>query len=162
MKNIATASFLFAALVDTATATGAPVEVAAPTKKKQHTITVMEADKNFLNDLQTEFHGPQASNPDAPRYLSTEEGFNILLTVATDNRFTSEQATDENGELVFDEDGNPEMVTVDRFEVAAKALIEARGIRAKSSKVSTLEAQLAALRAELEAVKSAKGETVEA
>lgn len=171
MKNINSFLFLASALVtDSATGGGAtpPALPAAPAtvekaKKKQHTITVREEDKKFLNDLQGEFYGPQASNPDEKRFLSTEEGFAVILAVATDRRFTQEQAADDKGEPVFDEDGNPVMVTVDRFEVEAAKLIEARGIRAKSAKVSNLQAQLEALKAELEAVKAAKGavETVE-
>jgi hypothetical protein len=153
---------LFAALVDSATASGVPVEAVAPAKKKQHTITVREADKTFLNDLQAEFYGPQASNPEEKRFLSTEEGFAVVLEVATDHRFTYEPGIDEAGEPSFDEDGNPVMVLVDRFAVVAAKLIEARGIKAKSAKVSTLQAQLEALKAELAAVRAAKGETVEA
>ena len=148
-----------AASTDLATGGGAtPAPAApAPAKKKQHTITVREGDKEFLNDLQKEFYGPQASNPEEKRFLSTEEGFAILLEVATDCRFTSTQAVDEAGELIFDEDSNPVMVTVDRFAVSAAKLIEARGVRAKSVKLSTLEAQIAALKAELAATQAAKG-----
>lgn len=132
-----------------------PVEVATKTKKVQHTVTTFEKDKDFLMDLCKEFYGPQASNPDEKRFLSTAEGFHVLLTVATDHRTGKRQAMEVNAEgvsiPVFDTDGNPEMETYDRFEEVANKVIEARGISRTVSRVSDLEAQIAALKAKLAA-----------
>lgn len=166
MKNIIT-SLLMTSLVapEDAPTGGAPAPApAAPasTKQKQHTITVTESDKAFLKDLQGEFYGPQASNPDGKRYLSTEEAFHVLLEVATSNRFTTVEATDENGDVVYDEDGNLVMERIDRFEMEARKLISARefGRTSPTAKVSALEAQIAALKAELAARDAEKVEEI--
>lgn len=143
---------------DTA-ASAALAAAAAPAKPKkvQHTITVTERDKEWLKDLQGEFYGPQASDPEKPRYLSTEEAFSVLRTVAENNRWTKEQQSDEDGNPVYDEDGEPVMIDVDRFEVVAKEIIAARefGRSSPSKKVSELEAKIAALEAEIAAREAA-------
>ncbi len=156
-------AIMTAASTDLATGGGATPAPATPAKKKQHTITVREDDKATLNLIQGEFYGPQASDPEQPRYLSTEEGFAVILAVASAHRFgpatEMTQAVDENLQPVYDTDGAPVMVEtlVDNFATEANKLIEARGIRAKSTKLSALQEQIAKLQAELAATKAAKG-----
>ena len=69
---------------DTAASAALAAAPAKP-KKVQHTITLNERDKDWLKDLQGEFHGPQASDPEKPRFLSTDEAFSVLRTVAESN-----------------------------------------------------------------------------
>lgn len=165
MKNN---SFLRSALLLTAATAGAEAtpgeaSAAAPatteTKKRkakpQHTITVEENDKNFLKLIQDEFYGPQASNPDEKRFLSTNEAFSVLMQVATNHRFSYVQKVDEHGAGIFDKDGQPEMDTIDNFEVEAMKIIEARDMSRKTATVSRLQAQIEALKAELAAKESA-------
>lgn len=177
-----TTSFLRSALLFTAAtagaeatpgeasaAAGAPETPATPetaTKKakKQHTVTLFEKDKDFLFDLMGEFYGPQASNPDEKRFLSTAEGFHVLLEVATDHRTGHRAKRDENGQIIYTEDENPVpvMETYDRFAEAAAKVIEARGIVRRENQVSTLQAKIAELQAELEKQKAAKSAEVPA
>lgn len=181
MKNMfpfLASSFLMSAVTEPETApTGgapAPAPAPAPEKekkaKKQHTVTLFEKDKEDLFALMGEFHGPQASNEDEKRFLSTAEGFRVVWEVASAKRFGPEtemvQKVDENGQPEFDTDNQPVMVEspVDNFAIAAAKVIEARGIVRKENKVKSLEAQLAALQAQLAARNGApatEGETVE-
>jgi hypothetical protein len=159
MKNMFLPSIaLFSALTDTATGGGTPAEAPVAAKKKQHTVTLRESDKGFLNDLQKEFYGPQASDPDAKRYLSTEEAFQVILEVATDYRTGHRQAVEivevegvETECLSFNEDGSPKIESFDRFAEVAARVIAARGVVRTSSKVQSLQAKIAALTAQLAA-----------
>lgn len=166
MKNMFLPSIaLFNAIGNDSTASGpvttAPV-VVEKAKKKQHTVTLRESDKAFLNDLQAEFYGPQASNPDEKRFLSTEEAFTVILEVATDFRTGMRQATeiiDGVETPIFEEDTTPRMESFDRFAIAAAKVIAARGVKARSAKVSSLEKQLEDMRKEMEELRAAAGQT---
>lgn len=160
----------------TETPTPAPVEKAKRKAKPQHTITVEESDKEMLKLIQGEFYGPQASNPDEKRFLSTNEAFRIVMELATRNRFGPDvemvQQVDDNGQPVFTDEENPVPVMVespvDNFATEAGKIIAARDMGRKTATVSRLEAQIAALKAELAAKESApvveveSTETVEA
>lgn len=174
MKNMFSLPFvLMSALAETPTGGGTPETPATPETKKrkakpQHTVTVEAGDKSMLKLIQDEFHGPQASNPDEPRYLSTNEAFSIVMGIASRFRFGPEmemvQKVDDNGQPEFDTDNQPVMVEspVDNFAVEAGKIIAARDMGRKTATVSRLEAQIAALRAELAAKESAPVVEVEA
>lgn len=180
-----TTSFLRSALLFTAATTGAEstpteasgangspsetptAEVATKTAKKQHTVTLFESDKDFLMDLCKEFFGPQASNPEEKRFLSTAEGFRVLMEVATDMRHGHRIKRDEKGNPVFPEGDagdnlQPEMESFDRFAEAAAKVIEARNIGKRETKVSALEARIAELEAEIAKQKGEATAPVEA
>lgn len=179
MKNMFSLPLvLMSALAETPTGGGTPETPATPETKKrkakpQHTITVEEGDKALLKLIQEEFHGPQASNPDEPRYLSTNEAFRVVMEIASRFRFDPEavemiQKVDENGQPEFTDEENPVPVMVesprDNFAMEAGKIIAARDMGRKTATVSRLEAQIAALRAELAAKESApvvEAETVE-
>lgn len=181
MKNMFSLPLVFmSAVTETPTGSGTPETPATPAPevkakrkaKPQHTITVEESDKEMLKLIQGEFYGPQASNPDEKRFLSTNEAFRIVMELATRNRFGPEvemvQQVDDNGQPVFTDEENPVPVMVespvDNFATEAGKIIAARDMGRKTATVSRLEAQIAALKAELAAKESApvvEAETVE-
>ena len=115
----------------------APVE-SKPAKSVQ-AIMVSGRDHTLFSELKNEFFGPGATKETA---LTSEEGFALLLEVATDARFTYVPKTDDEGHIVSDTDGQPEMIQIDRFERAAKKIFAARSQTSNKSKIERLQAQL--------------------
>ena len=122
--------------------------VAAPApavKAPSATAAIIIASKHleWFNALKEEFHGPGATVSTA---LTSVEAFELLMEVATDRRFASIQAHDEEtGEALFDSDGVPEMKTLDLFEKASEKIFKARAATKNKSKIEKLKEKMAAL-----------------
>ena len=127
-----------------ATATAAPV-VEAVKAKKQFTINTTEIDKVAFEEFCKEHSGPSKADPTKPKFLSSHEGFSAIWEVATSRRFESVYVRDEEGEVTFDEDGQPVMETIDHLEMAANRIIAKRDEVDLEKQVAELKAKLARL-----------------
>jgi hypothetical protein len=107
------------------TAPSATSATPAASKKKQFLTEVTESHKSFVEELAKEFD-----------LRNAKEAFEVIYEVATSNRFIRE--TNDNGEEI----------TIDRFEMAAKAIENERArVKATERRLSLLER----MRAEAEA-----------
>lgn len=123
-----------------AAAVVAPVEVTAAADKKAQAIMISPRALQFFNDLKAEFKGPGATKETA---LTSVEAMDLLIDAATDRRFKFVPKHDEaTGEVVFDADGNPEMVQVDTFASAADKIFKGRGNTSNRSKIESLIAKM--------------------
>lgn len=153
-NSFATRMFIMNALVETPSASGTPdmeAAVAPARKSKAINITVSETAKKFLEDFKSEFSGPSISDPEKPKFLTSEEAIDALIEAVTDRRISYVQSTDENGNPVFDGDKQPVMEAVDHLAVSAQKQIDSREgtFRAGSAKdkLAKAEAELANTRA---------------
>ena len=138
MNNNATAP-----AASTAPTTAPVVEVKA---KKQFTINTTENDKKLFEEFCQEHSGPSKADPSKPKFLSSHEGFSAILEVATSRRFETVNVRDEEGEIVFDADGQPVMETIDHLEMAANRIIAKRDEVDLEKQVADLEARLELLK----------------
>lgn len=151
MKNIITRSFLFAAAETTTTAAGPVVEAPAKKQPTQFTVNTTEKDKATIAEIVEEFS-----------LKNTMEAVSLLLTVAGGNRFYKVQATEipegETEEVpVFDTDGQPVMLTCDRWEDAAKEIEANRASVKAAAQLEKLKAKMAELEASQARYKSRLG-----
>ena len=140
MNNIANTT-------DTASATVIAAPVAELVKaKKQFTVNTTEADKILFEEFCKEHSGPSKADKDKPKFLTSHEGFSAILEVATSRRFETVYTTDEAGEYVYDEDGQPITEVIDHLEMAANRIIAKRDEVDLEKQVKELEERLALLK----------------
>lgn len=130
-----------------------PAEASAPVVKsapKQTFVGCTADTKSALQELAKSYIGPGVTK----EYAMTEkEVVDLVYHVATNRRFSLVEEVDaETGEVVYDDDGHPEMREVDHFDIEVKRIFAMRDTKPEkvnyNSKESLL-AQMAKIKASL-------------
>lgn len=126
---------------------------ALPTAKvspKQTFVGCTADTKTALQELAKSYVGPGVTK----EYAMTEkEVVDLVFHVATNRRFSLVEKVDsETGEVIYDDDGQPEMCEIDHFELEVKRIFAMRDTKPEkvnyNSKESLL-AQMAKIKASL-------------
>jgi hypothetical protein len=156
IAQIAAAAAAAIATTETITAeapTSNVVPIVAPvakTAKKQYFVGCSEDRKVEIQALAEQYTGPGVTKS----YPMTEkEAVDLLWHVATNRRFESVQAIDEEGLPSYDTDGQPAMEVTDHFDLEVKRIFSLRDTAPeKGNTKESLMAQMARIQAKLKAL----------